>query len=50
MSADTIDEDIRQITRMESPNLIENKRCFHLMLTDGARGCCWGLPGAIISI
>jgi type I restriction enzyme R subunit len=32
---DAIDEAVRNITRAESPSLIENNRRFHRMLTDG---------------
>ena len=33
--AEAIDDAVRQILRSESPNLIENNRRFHRMLTDG---------------
>ena len=33
--ADAIDEAVRKVARTESPSLIENKRGFQLMLTDG---------------
>ncbi|MDQ1353668.1 MAG: type restriction enzyme subunit [Acidobacteriota bacterium] len=32
---DAIDDAVRQITRPHSPNLIENNRTFHRMLTEG---------------
>ncbi len=43
--AEGIDEAIRQVTRTESPSLIENNRTFHRMLTDGVPVSWMGADG-----
>jgi len=35
INPDVPDDDLRQVTRTDSPSLIVNNRAFHRMLTDG---------------